>query len=309
MIANGNESKIQGNPLNSNWEKFNELWQRINKRYAYTVEFDSDELVNKSITALINDLHVTPLRYILTKGEQKGVEFSQVGSTTRTLKRADTGVAKYDLIGKICEGTSLTRATVTRILKGIGNKLRLFSDNPEEFISRVSNTINQQKASIIIEHVSYAPSAEEPYSQDIFTMSYSVKEFHKAFSAKNAIQNFVFTDGMADDSVEKRFVSDLDTAEEVIVYAKLPKGRKGFYIPTPVGDYSPDWAISFKKGSVKHIFFIAETKGSMDSTELRPIEKAKIDCAKKLFNEISDSGVKYHDVDSYQSLLEIMETL
>jgi restriction endonuclease len=97
--------------------------------------------------------------------------------------------------------------------------------------------------------------------------------------------------------------------DEVIVYAKLPRGPRGFYIPTPVGNYSPDWAISFKKGSVKHIFFIAETKGTMDSLELRPIEQAKITCAKKLFNEISTSGVKYHDVDSYQSLLEVMETL
>jgi len=110
-------------------------------------------------------------------------------------------------------------------------------------------------------------------------------------------------------SVERRFAENLDTADEVIVYAKLPRGPKGFYIPTPVGCYSPDWAIAFKRGAVKHIFFIAETKGTMDSLNLRPIEQAKIYCAKKLFNEISTSGVKYHDVDSYQSLLEIMRTL
>ena len=97
--------------------------------------------------------------------------------------------------------------------------------------------------------------------------------------------------------------------------SKLPRGPRGFYIPTPVGNYSPDWAISFKKDAVKHIFFIAETKGSMQSTKFGAIirtddiEKAKITCAKKLFNEISTSGVKYHDVNNYQELLDIMETI
>lgn len=116
----------------------------------------------------------------------------------------------------------------------------------------------------------------------------------------------MFTDGTADKSIERRFAEDLDRAEEVCVYAKLPKG---FHIPTPVGNYSPDWAIAFNEGSVKHIFFIAETKGTMDSLNLRPIEQAKIACAKKLFNSISTSKVRYHDVDSYQSLLDIMAKL
>ena len=98
----------------------------------------------------------------------------------------------------------------------------------------------------------------------------------------------------------------MDAAEEVCVYAKLPKG---FYIPTPMGHYSPDWAIAFYEGTVKHIFFIAETKGTMESLNLRPIEQAKISCAKKLFNEMSTSKVKYHDVDSYQSLLDVIRTL
>ena len=76
-----------------------------------------------------------------------------------------------------------------------------------------------------------------------------------------------------------------------------------------MGNYSPDWAISFKKGTVKHIFFIAETKGTMDDMELRPIEIAMINCAKKLFNQISTIGVKYHEADSYQKLLEVMNSI
>ena len=287
-----------------------ELWERINKRYAYTVEFNSTDLITKSIAIINAELYVAKLSYTLTKGGQDGTDFNVEKTETKKLDRVHSSFADYDLIGKITEGATLTRRSVNAVLTGISKeKLRLFRANPEEFISKVVGIINKQKASVVVEHITYAPSAEEPYTQDIFNMSRATDEYSKAFNAKHAIQDYVFTDGMATNSVERRFAEELDTADEVIVYAKLPKGPRGFYIPTPVGNYSPDWAISFKKGTVKHIFFIAETKGTMDSLELRPIEQAKISCAKKLFNEISTTGVKYHDADSYSSLLTVMETL
>ncbi len=91
--------------------------------------------------------------------------------------------------------------------------------------------------------------------------------------------------------------------EEVKIYAKLPKG---FQIPPPVGNYTPDWAIVFREGSVKHIYFIAETKGNMSSLDLRPIEKAKISCAKRLFEKLSNGSVHYDHVDSYKSLHDMI---
>jgi len=316
IAGNGHETKVKDNPLNENWKDFKELWERINKKYAYTVEFDSAELIEKSIAAINSELRVARLSYTLTKGEQIGTDFNVEHTETKKLDRAQGSFAEYDLIGKIAEGTTLTRRTVTAILSGIlREKLWLFRENPEEFITKVAGIINRQKASVVVEHITYTPSAEVSYSQDIFNMSRSSDEYAKAFKAKHAIQDYVFTDGTAAESIERKFAQDLDAADEVIVYAKLPRGPRGFYIPTPVGNYSPDWAISFKKGSVKHIFFIAETKGSMQSTKFGQmsrtdeIEKAKISCAKKLFNEISTSGVKYHDVDSYQTLLQVMETL
>jgi len=310
MTGNGHETKVKNNPLNENWAAFKELWERINRRYAYTVEFNGDELIKNSIVAIDMELKIARLSYTLTKGSQEGADFNVERTETKKLERAHGGIATYDLIGKIAEGTSLTRRTVTAILDGIRiERLWLFRENPEEFIAKVAGIINKQKASVVVEHITYAPSAEEPYSQDIFNMSRASDEYAKAFEAKHAIQDYIFTDGSAANSTERRFAEDLDVADEVIVYAKLPRGPRGFYIPTPVGNYSPDWAISFKKGAVKHIFFIAETKGTMDSLELRPIEQAKISCARKLFNEISTTGVKYHDVDSYQSLLTVMETL
>lgn len=312
MAANGHETKVKDNPVNENWELFKELWERINKKYAYTVEFDSRELIEKSIAAINNELHVSQLTYTLTKGEQSGIDFKAQHTETKKLSRAQGSLAKYDLIGKIAAGTSLTRRTVTAILNGIAReKIWLFSVNPEEFITKVCGIINRQKASIVVNYITYAPSAEEPYSQAIFNLSRSSEEYAKAYRAKRAIQDYILTDS----DKELKFAEDLDSADEVAVYAKLPRGPRGFYIPTPVGNYSPDWAITFKKGAVKHIFFIAETKGSMKSTKFGEItrtdeiERAKIECAKKLFNEISTSGVKYHEVSSYQQLLEIMETL
>ena len=157
---------------------------------------------------------------------------------------------------------------------------------------------------MIVEHISY-DQIEGKYDSSIFTAEKHAS-FDKAYRAKKHIQDYVFTDGTAEKSVERRFAEELDGAKEVCVYAKLPKG---FAIPTPVGSYSPDWAIAFYEGTVKHIYFIAETKGTMESLELRPIEKAKISCARKLFNEISTENVVYHDVDSYQNLLNIMNSI
>jgi type III restriction enzyme len=312
MIGNGHETKLKDNPLNENFYKqeFQDLWTAINKRYAYMVEFDSLELIKKTITALNKNLWVTELQYVLTEGVQTGTDFKVSQTQTRILKHAHGSSVQYDLIGKIAEGTTLTRRSITAILKGLNSdKSLMFRLNPEEFIKKLIEEINRQKAAVIIEYISYQPSAEQPYSQDIFNMSRSSLEYANAFHAKKAIQDYVFTDGLVSNSIERKFAGDMDTADEVIVYTKLPRGPKGFYIPTPVGNYSPDWAIAFRRGTMKHIFFIAETKGTMDSLKLRPIEQAKISCAKKLFNEISTSGVKYHDVDSYQSLLNVIQTL
>ena len=318
MITNAHETKIKDNPLNDNFYKkeFQILWNYINHKYAYTVDFKSEELIAKAIKHIDEKLVVSQLQYTTSVGQQKaemdrhevdrGDSFKTAKTRTQTLQHAETSRVKYDLIGKIAEGTKLTRRTVAKILSGLrADKILMFKYNPEEFISKVIKLINEQKAKTVVEHISYNETSGK-YESDIFTAEKNSQSFDKAFRANKAIQDYVFTDGSAEKSIERRFAEDLDTADEVCVYAKLPKG---FHIPTPVGNYSPDWAIAFNEGTVKHIFFVAETKGTMDSLNLRPIEQAKISCAKKLFNEISTSHVKYHDVDSYQSLLTIMNKL
>lgn len=318
MFTNGHEPKVKKNPLNENFFKreFQALWKEVNHKYAYTVKFDSEELIRKAIAYIDQKLFVSELQYTTTVGRQKSemneyeiegfTSFTREKTRTQTFKHAQTSKIKYDLIGKVADGAILTRKTVAAILQGIRtDKFFMFRNNPEEFISKVIRLINEQKATMIVEHITY-DTIEGEYDSSIFTAEKNTQSFDKAFLAKKSIQDYVFTDGSADKSIEKKFAEDLDSAEEVCVYAKLPKT---FRIPTPVGNYSPDWAIAFYEGKVKHIFFIAETKGTMKSLELRPIEQAKISCAKKLFNEISTSKVKYHDVDSYQSLLNIMNSI
>ena len=175
----------------------------------------------------------------------------------------------------------------------------MFQHNPEEFISKVTRLIKEQKATMIVEHITY-DQIEGSYDSSIFTAEKNGRSLEEAFPATKAIQDYVYTDGTAEKSVERKFAEALDSAAEVNIFAKLPKG---FSIPTPVGHYSPDWAIVFHEGAVRHIYFVAETKGTMDSLNLRPIEKAKIDCARKLFATLSNGAVTYDHVDSYQQLL------
>ncbi len=318
MFDDGHQTKVRENPFNENFAKkeFQELWRQINHKYAYTVTFDSNELIAKAIAHIDEHLFVSELQYTTSVGKQKaemsehevgrGDSFSTAKTRTQTLKHHEASQVPYDLVGKVAEGTVLTRKTVAQILAGIRqDKLYMFRHNPEEFISKVIRLIKEQKATMIVEHISYSQIDGE-YDSTIFTAEKGTQSFDKAYKAEKAIQDYVFTDGTAEKSKERVFAESLDGAEEVCVYAKLPKG---FHIPTPVGNYSPDWAIAFHVGTVKHIFFIAETKGTMESLNLRPIEQAKISCAKKLFNELSTSNVRYHDVDSYQSLLNIMSTL
>lgn len=316
MVRDGHMTTIKENTLNNNFYKqeFQELWKQINHKYVYVVDFDTKELIEKSITRIDEKLSISELKYTTMLGTQKedlnqyDVEnnnmFVLKQSQIFSLKYSPTSQSKYDLIGKIAKKTFLTRRTIATILKGISpDKFALFQSNPEDFISNIIKLIKEQKAATIVEHISYN-KLESKYESEIFTAQKSLQDYNKAFEAKKAIQDYVFTDGIAKQSIERRFVQDLDIASEVCVYAKLPKG---FSIPTPVGNYSPDWAIAFYEGKVKHIFFIAETKGSMDSLELREIEKAKISCAKKLFNEICTNNVRYDYVDSYEKLLEIVK--
>ncbi|PKK89286.1 MAG: restriction endonuclease subunit R [Candidatus Wallbacteria bacterium HGW-Wallbacteria-1] len=304
------------NPLNDNFQKkeFRELWGRINRKAIYRVEFDSMELIENCIRTLNDSLRVTPLQYTVQAGIQdeqitdvqlrRGDGFTIAETFVETNRASIHSLVQYDLIGKIAENTKLTRKTIGAILSGIYREVfRQFKQNPEHFISESSRLINEQKATVIIERLSYDSLAAE-YDIDIFTAGQRKQDFSRA---GEKLKKHVYDYAITDSGVERKFVTELDTCTDVVVYAKLPHG---FLIPTPVGDYNPDWAISFREGSVKHIYFVAETKGSMSTMQLKLIEDKKIECAKKFFAELNrrleSDNVKYDVVTDYQKLMSIV---
>ena len=315
MFNNGRAPKK--NPLNANFQKkeFQELWSRIKRKAVYQVDFDTAVLVKSCITSLEKNLRVSPLQYLVTEGalaDDVTNDTLRSGTAFKQGKiRSEQGLSvhsrvSYDILGNISENTDLTRKTVATILAGIQTAIfDQFAVNPEQFIADASHLINEQKAGAIIEQLTYN-AIDDAYESTIFTAGETGNDFKKATEKLN---NHVYDYVIADSDVEKKFARDLDTSSEVVVYSKLPKG---FLIPTPVGDYNPDWAIAFKRGDVKHLYFVAETKSEHPSMKIREIEKAKIECARKFFKEIKEcieaDKVCYDVATSYADLISLVKS-
>lgn len=298
--------------LNDNFykEEFQKLWKKINVKTAYSVKFDTEELVERCVNALDTRLGVADISYQIKDGVletidskeqlEKGESFVVKEAETGKVDGKVTSEVRYDLAGKLMGETGLTRKTVVKILTGVKPEtFAFFKKNPEDFILKTAGIINEEKATAIIERITYDPTSET-YDTDIFT-----RNTLKGMLGDNAlpVSKHVYDYVVTDSNTEKKFARDLEASREVCVYAKLPRG---FFIPTPVGNYNPDWAVVFAENKVKHVYFIAETKGSMDSLELRKIEAAKIHCARKHFEKISSNSVKYGVVENYEKLLEIV---
>ena len=290
--------------------EFKALWEKINSKSVYVVDFDTEELIKKAIDSLDRKLRVSKIYFKVETGAMdqinskeelvSGESFVKEESKNYGNVVAASSNVKYDLIGKIVDETGLTRKAVIRILQGIQSSVfNQFKDNPEEFIIKAAALINDEKATAIIEHITY-DVMDEKYGTEVFTDSTIKGRLGvNAMKAKKHLYDHI----VYDSTNEKDFATELDTNRDVAVYVKLPDG---FYISTPVGHYNPDWAIAFYKGSVKHIYFVAETKGSMNSMQLRLIEESKIHCAREHFKAISNDEVVYNVVDSYKTLLDIV---
>ena len=308
--------KIPFNEANFKQREFQELWGRINHKTVYQVEFDSEELIKNCIRTLDKSLNVTVMQYLVEAGKQVvGLEVEQLEAGTG-FKVSETKVehsavsagstVKYDLLGEVAEKTQLTRRTCAAILTGISpGTFAKFKQNPEQFITEAARLINEQKATVIVEHLTYDP-LDNRYDSSIFTENQTAQDLSKAGEKlKKSVYEYVVTDS----KVERSFVEKLDVSDEVVVYSKLPRG---FFIPTPVGDYNPDWAIAFRDDTtkIKHVYFVAETKGSMSTLQLRGVENAKIECARKFFASLNEKaeheGVKYDVVKDYDTLLQLV---
>lgn len=288
--------------------EFKALWNKINSKSVYVVDFDTDELVRKSINSLDKKLMVSKIYFKVETGAMEqitskealtnGASFVKDESLSYGNVMAASSNVTYDLIGKLVDETGLTRKAIIQILQGIQPAtFHQFKNNPEEFIIKAAALINDEKATAIIQHITY-DVMDEKYSTDVFTdPTIKGRLGVNAMKAKKHLYDHL----VYDSSNEQAFATELDTNTNVAVYVKLPDG---FYISTPVGHYNPDWAIAFYEGTVKHIYFIAETKGSMNSMQLRLIEESKIHCAREHFKAISSGEVVYDVVDSYKTLLQ-----
>lgn len=311
-----NDRKPKALPFNrENFGKkeFQELWKRINHKAVYKVDFHSPELIQKCISALDKELTVASLQYVVQVGTQRegleaehlesGSGFSLTESSTHTETLSAQSQVKYDLLGEIAEKTKLTRRTTSAILRGaLPQTFAKFKLNPEQFITEAARIINEQKATVLVEHVAYE-TLDATYDSAIFTQNQTAQDFSNA-GAK--LSKHVYDYVVTDSKVERSFVTRLDTSREIAVYAKLPRG---FSIPTPLGDYNPDWAIAFKEGSVKHVYFVAETKGSLSSLQLKGVENSKIACARMFFKQLSDKhsqDVEYDVVTDYAELMQLV---
>ena len=290
--------------------EFKALWSKINSKSVYVVDFDTDELVRKAIDSLDRKLRVSKIYFKVETGAMEqikskdelvsGESFVKEESASYGNVTPSNSNVKYDLIGKLVDDTGLTRKAIIQILKGIKPTVfNQFKENPEEFIIKASALINDQKATSIIEHITY-DVMDDKYGTDVFTEpTIKGRLGTNAMKAKKHLYDHI----VYDSTNERDFATELDVNKDVAVYVKLPDG---FYISTPVGHYNPDWAIAFYEGTVKHIYFVAETKGSMNSMQLRLIEESKIHCAREHFKAISNGEVVYDVVDSYKTLLDIV---
>ncbi len=306
--ARSNNVELQVDEDKLAMPEFKALWSKINSKSVYVVDFDTDELIRKSVAALDSKLRVSKIYFRVESGAMdnikskdelaSGASFVKEESASYGVTITANSNVKYDLIGKLEDETGLTRKAVIAILQGIKPFVfDQFKDNPEEFIIKAAALINDEKATAIIEHITY-DVLDEQYGMDVFTdPTIKGKLGVNAMKAKKHLYDHI----VYDSSNERDFATDLDTNTDVAVYVKLPDG---FYISTPVGHYNPDWAIAFYEGKVKHIYFVAETKGSMSSMQLRLIEESKIHCAREHFKAISNGNVVYDVVDSYKSLLD-----
>lgn len=303
-------------PLNqANFAKkeFQELWGRINHKAVYQVEFESAELIRKCVQALDQHLIVSPVQYVVEGGSlatgaeaddiKSGSAFKASAKETHTSIVSAGSTVKYDLLGEITEKTQLTRRTAAAILGSVQpGTFAKYRQNPEQFITHAARLVNEQKATVIVEHLAY-DTLEDKFDTAIFTESQTKQDFA---NAGDKLTKHIYEYVVTDSKVERSFVTDLDVSKEVAVYAKLPRG---FFIPTPVGDYNPDWAIAFRQGSVKHVYFVAETKGSLSTLQLKGVEEAKIECARKFFaslNARQTENVRYDVVTDYAGLMSLV---
>ncbi len=278
-------------------ENFSAIWERISKKTKYLVRVNTEQLIEKCAVG-IKGLSVAKPQIRI---ERVGVDVAKEGVSGRVIgNRADNlsqVKRSVDCVELIKNETKLTRQTVVSILEKAGNTVA-FLNNPEKFCFEASQVIKGELAKNYVEQIQY----------ELIPETYSVEQFENIPSHKESVHkvsNSIYDAIVYDSEVEKTFAIDLDSDERIKLFIKLPNW---FKVDTPVGGYNPDWAIVTTKrdlqgnDSSEKVYFVIETKG--DIANLRPLEQAKINSAKKHFEVID---VNYREVENYSQFVQVTE--
>ena len=280
--------------------EFMALWDKIKYKTYYEVNFDSEKLIQACITKLKEDIYISQSRYSIDKSRvdinRGGVVASDVKSDSGKI-HFDTRLPLPDILTYIQNETNLTRKSISKILTDSGT-LNSFKKDPQKYIEQAVSFIKEVMKSFVIDGIKYHKIGDtQVYEQTLFESSELIGHL-KSSMVESFKSPFTYT--LYDSEVEKQFAQDLERNTNIKLYAKLPAN---FKIETPLGNYNPDWAIVYEERGEEKLYFIAETKGTLLSSELREVEKGKIHCGKKHFEALSND-IHFEQVDSLKSLVD-----
>ncbi len=265
-------------------EEFKALWDRIKQKTTYRVEFDNDALL-KSCIASMTDLPPIPKSRLVWHKADLSIGKSGVEATERSVSSPiaieEGDIELPDILTELQNRTQLTRRSLVTILTGSG-RLADFRRNPQYFIEQAAETILRAKRLAIVNGIKYQRIGDECYyAQELFETEELTGYLNKMLAVTKATHEFV----VYDSDVESNFADQLEKNSAVKVYAKLPGW---FKVPTPLGNYNPDWAVLVKPdGEAERLYFVVETKKSLFTEDLRNKEEAKMKCGKAHFKELA----------------------
>lgn len=280
-------------------EEFIALWEKINTKTIYSVNFDSNKLVENCVQH-ISKMSTIKAPKIISRKDSVDIT-RELGATSRLRHEEveeETSSRNYlpDIITELQNKTNLTRKTVVDILIG-SNRLDDFKRNPQKFIEEVTRIIRNELRVFVTNGIKYE-KIDDYYSVETFNSSDETLLSYlndKVIESKKSPYNHTICDSKVELKFAKRFEQD----DTVKVYVKLPNW---FKIDTPLGNYNPDWAVVIEKHGTEKLYFVIETKGTNDINLLRPEEKAKIQCAEKHFEALgtkADFKAPVSNVDSF----------
>lgn len=278
-----NKIRINKEILSSN--DFQNLWKKIQKKTKYMVSFREQELIEKCIDEL-NSIVVreqiiqTQAFQIKSLNESQDISENLI-SKGETSTKAKISIANIDLIDQLSEQTSLSKKTVIEILSKISNP-NMLNKNPIVYLTQAVKKIKHVLNIEMVRVITYQPTKEEFLISDF--EKFNLQTFNDVVPAHKGVYDSVEYDS----EIEKDFILDIDQENKVKAFVKLPKWYK---IETPIGTYNPDFALvlekkDLEKGVDTKYYFVVETKGTDDISELKDEEKIKIQCAIKHFEAI-----------------------